>query len=76
MARRCCLLHLIKQNALLETFLRTLILMTPTPKLDKKIITNLDSSKASSPDCITVVVLKNCGPKLSYISTELFSIFV
>ena len=28
MARRCCLLHLIKQNCLLKTFLRTLILMT------------------------------------------------
>ena len=28
MARKCCLLHLIKQNCLLKTFLRTLILMT------------------------------------------------
>ena len=28
-ARRYCLLHLIKQNHLLKTFLRTLILMTP-----------------------------------------------
>ena len=28
MARRCCLLHLIKQNCFLETFLGTLILMT------------------------------------------------
>ena len=27
-ARRCCLLHLIKQNCLLKTFARTLILMT------------------------------------------------
>ena len=27
-ARRCCLLHLTKQNYLLKTFLRTLILMT------------------------------------------------
>ena len=27
-ARRCCLLHLIKQNCLLKTFLRTLLLMT------------------------------------------------
>ena len=26
--QRCCLLHLIKQNCLLKTFLRTLILMT------------------------------------------------
>ena len=29
MAERCCLLHLIKQNCLLKTFLRTLILMIP-----------------------------------------------
>ena len=28
MARRCCLLHLIKQNCLLKTFPRTLTLMT------------------------------------------------
>ena len=28
MAQRCCLLYLIKQNCLLKTFLRTLILMT------------------------------------------------
>ena len=31
----------------------------------KKVITNLDSSKASGPDCIPVVVLKNCEPELS-----------
>ena len=38
-----------------------------TPKMVKKVITNLDSSKASGPDCIPVVVLKNCKPELSYI---------
>ena len=31
-----------------------------TPKIVEKIIMNLDSSKASGPDCIPVVVLKNC----------------
>ena len=31
-----------------------------TPKMVKKVILNLDLSKASSPDCIPVVVLKNC----------------
>ena len=31
-----------------------------TPKMVKKFITNRDSSKASGPDCISVVVLKNC----------------
>ena len=38
----------------------------------KKVITNLDSSKASGPDCIPVVVLKNCEPELSYILAKLF----
>ena len=33
-----------------------------TPKMVKKVITNLDSSKASGPDCMPVVVLKNCEP--------------
>ena len=33
----------------------------------KKVITNLDSLKLSGPDCILVVVLKNCEPELSYI---------
>ena len=33
-----------------------------TPKMVKKVTENLDLSKASSPDCIPVVVLKNCGP--------------
>ena len=37
----------------------------------KKVITNLDLSKASGPDCIPVVVLKNCEPELSYILAEL-----
>ena len=39
----------------------------------KKIIKNLESSKASSPDCIPVVVLKNCELEVSYILAELFS---
>ena len=40
----------------------------------KKAITNLDSSKASGPDCIPVVVLKNCEPELSYVLAELFNV--
>ena len=32
---------------------------------------NLDLSKASGPDCIPAVVLKNCEPELSYILAEL-----
>ena len=39
----------------------------------KKIIMNLDLSKASGPDCVPVVVLKNCQPELSCMLTELFN---
>ena len=39
----------------------------------EKVITNLDSSKASGPDCIPVVVLKSCESELSYIPAKLFS---
>ena len=35
------------------------------PSMVRKVIINLDSSKASGPDCIPVVVLKNCEPELS-----------
>ena len=45
-----------------------------TPKMVKKVITNVDLSKGSGPDCILVMVLKNCEPELSYILAEvLFS---
>ena len=43
-----------------------------TPKMVKKVVMNLDLTKASGPDCISVVVLKNCEPELSYILAELF----
>ena len=36
-----------------------------TLKMAKKVIMILDSSKMSGPDCIPVVVLKNCEPELS-----------
>ena len=93
-AWRCCLLHPIKQNYLLKTFLRTLILtiqvsislhifssrtnlklhnISVTPKMVKKVITNLDSSKTSGLDCIPVEVLKNWVPELSYILADLFN---
>ena len=39
----------------------------------RKVAMNLDLSKASGPDCIPVVVLKNCEPELSYILAELFN---
>ena len=42
-------------------------------KMVKKVIMNLDLSKASGPDCVPVVVLENCEPELSPILAELFN---
>ena len=50
----------------------TLNIISVTNKMVKKVITNLDLSKGSGPDCIPVVVLKNYEPKLSYVLAELF----
>ena len=44
-----------------------------TPKMVRKVVMNLDLSKTSSPDCIPVVVLKNCELELSYILAELYN---
>ena len=44
-----------------------------TPRMVKKVIMSLDLSKTSGPDCIPVVVLKNCKPELSYILAEPFN---
>ena len=44
-----------------------------TSKMVKKVIMNLDMSKASGPDCVPVVVVKKCEPELSYIFAELFN---
>ena len=33
-----------------------------TPKMVRKVVMNIDLSKASGRDCIPVVVLKNCEP--------------
>ena len=38
-----------------------------TPKLVKKAIINFDLSKVPGPDCILVVIQKNCEPELSYV---------
>ena len=43
------------------------------PKMVKKVITNLDSSNTSGPDCIPLVALNNCDPKLSYILVDFFN---
>ena len=79
-ARRCCLLHLIKQNSLLKNHLpvfpsRTNLKLhniSVTPKMVKKVITNLDICQRRL-DCIPVVVLKNCEPEHFYILAELFN---
>ena len=39
----------------------------------KEIITKLDSSKTSGPDCVPLVVLRKSEPELSYILAELFN---
>ena len=44
-----------------------------TPKIVRKVVMNLDLSKASGPDCIPMVVLKNCEWELSYILAGLFN---
>ena len=44
-----------------------------TPKMVRKVLMNIDLSKASGPNYIPVVVLKNCKPELSYILAELFN---
>ena len=44
-----------------------------TPKMVTKVIMNFDWPKASGPDCVPVVVLKNCEPELSCILPELFN---
>ena len=49
-----------------------LLNISVTPKMVRKVVMNLDLSKASGPDCIPVV-LKNCEPELSYILAELFN---
>ena len=40
----------------------------------KKVLMNFDSSKASDPDCIPMVVLKNFEPELLYRLAKLFSL--
>ena len=55
---------------------RTNLNISVTTKMVKKVIINLDLLKPSGPDCIPVLVLKNCEPELSYILAELFNKFL
>ena len=47
--------------------------MSVIHKMVKKVIMNLDLSEAFGPNCIPIVVLKNCMPELCYILAELFN---
>ena len=42
----------------------------------QNVITNLHSAMAYGPDCIPVVVLKNCEIELSYILAQLFDMYL
>ena len=44
-----------------------------TPKTYKKVIKNLDSSRAPGPDYTLVVVVKNCEPERSHTPAGLFN---
>ena len=44
-----------------------------TPKMVKKVIMNLDLSRASGPNCIPVLFLKKCEPELYYILAQLYN---
>ena len=44
-----------------------------TPKMVRKVATNLDLSTATGPDYIPVMVLRNCELELSYILAEVFN---
>ena len=44
-----------------------------TPKMVKKVIMNLDSSKVSGSDFAPLMFLKNYEPELSYILAKLFN---
>ena len=59
---------LYRSNPKLQSYLAT-------PKFIKKIIINLDLPMVSGADCITLVVLDNCEPELSFMLAELFNIF-
>ena len=44
-----------------------------TLKIVRKVIMSIVTSKASGPDCVPLVVLKNCEPELSYILAKIFN---
>ena len=84
MAQRCCLCENFLKNFNLDDSGISLPVfpsrtnlklhnISVTLKMVKKVTMNLDLSKASGPDYIPVMVLKNCSPELSYILAKLLS---
>ena len=85
---RCRLMHLIIQSCLLKSFAKALILLTqittatlqliwncknPFNSPDVEEIHNFFISSVSGPDCIPLVILKNCETELSWILAEYIS---
>ena len=56
-----------KTNLKLPRYYYFDINISATPKMIRKVIINLGLQKGSGPDCILVVVLKNCKLEHSYI---------
>ena len=63
----------IPKNSNLDDSGMSLPVFPVTPRMVKKVITNLDSTKVSGPDCFALVVLKNCETEFPYIIAELFN---
>ena len=59
-----------KTNLKLPRYYYFDINISATPKMIRKVIINLGLQKGSGPDCILVVVLKNCKLEHSYILAE------
>ena len=66
-------IQVISLPAFLSRINRKLRNISVTPKLVKKVITNLDLPKASCPGYIPMVVLNNYEPELWYILAESFN---
>ena len=66
-------LRILMTQVSLYLFFQPVFNIFITSKMVKNVTTKLDSSKASGPYCIPVVVLKNCEPEFSYILAELFN---
>ena len=58
-----------------RTYLKTYNIHV-TPMMVIEVISNLNLSEGSSPDCISMVILIKCKPELSYILAELFNMYL